>query len=400
MKPTSVLLPAAAFLALCASRLDAGDAPAPDDPKARGQAFAAGLKAFDPALAGASWYGIHMAASPKNMGTAKAVVEKSTEAGTAYRVVTEIRMAVGPTTYKFRDESYVDASGSIVRQETTEELGEEKKVTSVKREGDKWTGKVVKGDAARISRHEAAVTSHWDMASQFVLLRQLPLDKPCTYVVQGIDWPEPEGEGEADQPLPPECLKDVKITVPAASKVTHRGAEIQAYQVKVERSGKDVLTFVIDEKHAILEILPSDAPVRMIGGTEKEAAGDLPVSEAERAREGGIREAVGVYLDVIAGVKEPSALDAVMDWKAVQETLGGSNPVLAVISVEDFASFMKEQFQSNVDPGLKEQIGLLKDLIGVKVDGDSAAATLPGKDETPFQLSKVDGKWKIVRLPN
>ncbi|MCU0722078.1 MAG: hypothetical protein MUC63_00410 [Planctomycetes bacterium] len=399
MKKTALLLMAMLGLLLFppAALAQGGD---DGEAKEMGKQLVAGLKDFDAALAGTSWYGIHMAASPKNMGTAKMTVEKSAEAGSVYKVTSEISMRMGPMTFKVLDVSFLDASGSLVRQDTTEDQGEEKKVTTVKREGNKWTAKVVKGGATLTTRHEAAMTSHWELPSQFVLLRKLPLDKPCTYVLPGIDWPEADGEGEAEKALPAENVKELKITVPAAaSKFQHRGTEVEAYEIKIERTGKGADVFVVDAKHTLLAILPSDAPIRMYFGTETQAAGDLPVSEADRAREGGVREAVGVYLDVIAGVKEPSALDAVMDWKALRESMGKDSPEMGALNDEAFANLMKEQFKSNANPELKEQIGLLKDMLTVKVDGDSATVLMPGQDENPFHLKKVDGKWKIVRFP-
>ena len=372
------------------------------DAKAReaGKQLVAGIKDFDASLTGTYWFGILKGS--KNIGKIKLVVAQAPAGeGTVYKTVSDLQMALGPITIKTYDEALLDACGSTISKETMEENPDGKKSTSVKKAGDAWVGKVSKGGRSLTSKLQSAVLDHWEIPNQYFLLRKIPLDKPGTYLLKGIDWPSPGAGGEGqpadvDQALPVECVKDIRIVVPAASKVTHRGVEVQAYLVRVERTGKAAAVFTIDEQHRILAISPERAPFRMMAGTEAEAGADLGDISAEAAAAAGPREAVFGFLDVIGGSKDKDSLDAVIDWKAVREALAKIDKEVAATSDADFPQWLKGKIKVVTNEAGKKQIELFKELLEFKVDGDTATASVPGQDQIPFHLKKVDGKWKIV----
>lgn len=368
-----------------------------------GKQLLAGVKEIDTSFLATTWYGIHMSGA-KNVGKAKMVAEKAPDgSGAVYKVVTEIQMSIGPMTFKVNDVSLLDMAGSALSIETVEERSGGRETTSVKRTGDNWTGKVTVDGKSLTSNHSGAVTNHWDVPNHCFVVRKLPLDKPGVYILKGIDWPKPVESEEsaatdATQTLPADCIKDVTFTVGTPVQIKHRGADIQVWEVKVDRPGEESSVYTVDAKHQILVIAPA-GPIKMILGTEAEAGADLAVSEEDRAKEAGIREAIGVFWDVMATVKPVDALDTIMDWQSIQDAMAAGAPDVGALKLEAFVKMMKEQYGATANESMKESLEFLKNAITVKFEGETAVVAMLGGDENPFHLKKVDGKWKITRVP-
>jgi hypothetical protein len=396
------LLPAMLGFLLCPPVLLAQEGDADAKALEAGRQLVAGLKDYDASLAGTYWLGIHLKGA-KNIGKTKMVIEQAPAgSGAVYRVVTDLQVSMGPMNMKTYDDVLLDACCSTINREVVEEDQNGKKLTSVKKTGDTQVGKISKDGKSLTSKLQPAVLDYWEIPSQCLLLRKIPLDKPATYLLKGVDWPAPaEGAETADveQDLPADCVKNVRIIVPAASKVMHRGAEVQAYLVRIERDGQDPDVFALDAQHRLLSVTPVKSPIVMVAGTEEEAGANLGPAAPEAPGTAEAKEAMGVFLDVIAGVKEVDQLDTVMDWKAIREAMAEENEALAAFNDEGFAKLMKDQFKAPKNEAAKAQIAALKEMLEFKMDGDNATVTLPGQ-EKPYVLKKVDGKWKIVRIPS
>ncbi|MCU0722076.1 MAG: hypothetical protein MUC63_00400 [Planctomycetes bacterium] len=408
MKPTSAFLAAAAFLALCASRLDAGDAPAPDDPKARGQAFAAGRKAFDPSLAGTQWFATTLEGR-RRLGAAKITVEKAPEgSGAAYRLVADVRMTFGGKAFRSGGDVLFDPSFALVSAASEDERDGKKSVILTRKgpEGWTWEKSAAEPGAAEPKVAKLSVPdqgpNHGEGMSFVLFARAVPLDVSGTYALSGIRWSDPDKKGEAGRAS---AYVDLKLTVPAPAAFAFRGKEVQAFLLRFEKGG-DATIVAVDASHRILSFWSENREggidVRFVAAADEEEAGkdvargtkDLPGADTPRA-------AVEAYFRVLSKVDDPDALDGIMDWKSVREAMAGANAEVASMDDDLFGATLKSQLRNRpagMPPAMVEKI-----LPGIteEVDGESATLRVPvgPRAVLVFKLKAAGGKWKILQMP-
>ncbi len=403
----------------------AQEAPA-EDAKARASQLLEGLSGCDESLLGTRHYGFYFGGF-KNVGHCTFTVERAPEgSGAVYKTTTTVSISFGPNRNDAHEEILLDEKLALVRgtYHEVEQEGDERVVTDKKitREGGEWVGEVTVDGQATVHRLPVRGPNHWDLAAALLLVRKLDLSAPGAYQLEGVHFPseveaadeegavEPEddfgaGEGEgaeaeeaAAEPEGP-AHKLIVVTVATPQQVTHRGQQVEATEVKIEREGQETTTFTVDADRQVLAFGPTGPPIRLIAGTAEEARRDLPAPTTSAVAQGPLA-AVTTYLRAIAKLEPVEALDGVLDWGAIKEEMGAENPAMRNLSDAMFGAVMKEQFQSQPAALTQEQLDLIVPLLKAEVQGDTATVRTPGVEHDAFRLRKVGDGWKIVHFPH
>ena len=361
---------------------------------ARGKAVLEKLKAADPALFGTQWFGIYLNGTT-NIGKMKLTTAAAPEgSGAAYLVAMEMSLTFGPQKHSGTFEALFDAGFALVSRSSVEvtEVPEgriEKKETFRQVDGE-WVFE------ADIDGHKTTVKlatgepNHWEMSSLMPLVGKLDASKPQTLIFRGIHWPKPE---ESDDPPP--AVKDIVVTVLEPAKISYRGPEVEARMVRVEKTDDDTTDFALDATGRVLAAKPLGPPIVIVAGTEEECGKDLPAAGAATPK-----EAVIVYMRVLAKDLPVSALDGVMDFAALLAGMGAENEAIAKQDIATFAANLKSSFAEQDAPFTKDDVAQIEPQLTTTEDGDEAKVTLPDMEDDPFLVHRIGGVWKITRFPH
>lgn len=364
-----------------------------DEAEEAGQRLLEGLdKGYDARLEGSTTLGIYMAG--KSLGTIQTSVERAPEgSGAVYLQKMEMKLAVGPSKVHNQGEALLDARLALVSSTQTEreeqggQVKEVKKVT--RREGDGFVREQTTGAETVTFRAPGGSEDHDE--SLIVLLR-LAGNQPGKYAFRGLEWPKAAGAEPAWQAL--------TLDVAAAAETEHRGAKLQAHQIKALKGDDEEMQLVVTVEGKLLAMLPGGRPIKMIAGTPEECAQDLPRPDKPAAAGvSDVMEAVEIYFRVLSGERPMDEIDRVMDWKAIQDQAAQDNPDVNTVTPEQFGELTKAEIKQHVPAIQPEQVGLVMQLLQSKVEGDEAEVQLPGKEEK-FRLRKqADGTWRIYVIP-
>ena len=328
---------------------------------------------------------------------------KSDREDAVYLEHTVITFQFGPQRNKEEISVYLAADLSLVSEtkvktdyvtDEPEEEGDEPPVrevlttTTISREGEEWVRKTESPDGELIQRAPAKGPNY---NSSLTPVLTVFAGTPGTYTLPGVMW-------QNDEPKEAE----LKLTISEASEYEHRGQKISA--AKAVATGKgEAITLMISPKGDLLLLAPEGAPVRFVGGTKEECAKDLPGGKELSEAEGTATpmEAVTVYFHVLAGALPIESLDKVLDYKAVQAFMAEGDPNVAAMTPAMIADLLRTQFKKVIPALPKDQADLVLGMMSATIEGDTATAAIPGKEDSPFKLRKnAAGKWVITVFPH
>lgn len=371
-----------------------GLALADEEAKKRGDALVKGLK-YDGGLYGTYWLGVHYGPS-KNVGHMKLVVESSPPGGQGYWVKTDVTFVFGPMSQVLQDRVHLNTPlANLGMRGKLTETNKGVSVTTTKRiehDTKMFKRSLTRGGKAKTQTIDFG-PDYWEVAQRLLLARKLPLETPTTYELRGVKWPS----WTAEPGTKPEW-RTITITVPKAADYDHRGKTVKAHKIAfaMEKDADEIL--VVDTKHNLLALLPAEEGVRLIAATsEKQAKADLPKAP-DTPEVKAIKAAVIVYFEVVFRVKQPEALDAVLDWEALKTSMAKAQPSLNDQATAEFAASIKKELGSaKVDPEGRAILGLLDALLKVEIKGKSATVKV---NDSTFGLEQGEDKqWKLVRVP-
>jgi hypothetical protein len=394
------ILAASAILLLVSGRAGAGESPQDKAAKGRANAFVARCKACDESLLGTSWIGMY-ARGWRLVGTMRMDVRKGTD-GAAYDVALETRMAGQGRPGSQLEELKLDPSFALLYRKKTGEQDGRKNSMTLQLKKDLWEcvwefqGGEADGKPVRFEQ-KATEKDHGWAPAQFLLLRKLDLKKPADYLFRGTTWPVP-AEKAGEEPRGTAGYRNVRITVPARDKYTHRGAAVPGFTVRIEKEGDPALKVVVDESGRLLRIGDFREGVTFVAGTEQEASHSLPCG-TEKPGEEGPRAALRLYFLVITKGEDVDTLDEVVDWPSAYEEAAKSDQRAAGIGAEAFALLIKADFMNAEAPFDSSQAEQIAGRFTVEIKGENATMSVAGLQWKPVQLKRIDGKWKLAALP-
>ncbi|MCU0722779.1 MAG: hypothetical protein MUC63_04060 [Planctomycetes bacterium] len=399
----AAILPLLAFASLLAPLAAGADDPGREAAFARSKALLESLKGFDETLAGVQWFGAYVNGS-KNIGKIRIEVTKAPEgAGAVYALRFDGSMQLGKMSNALKFEFLLDSALSVLSQTTSEEnsnLAFGKRTLTAKRTDAGWTAERVVGDKRVTYTCAYAGPEHGPEPVFLVLCRKLDLKTPGEYLLRGIRWPNGVGAGKAGDTvaLGDEASPEIRLSVGAPEESEFRGKATKAVRVRVEKGPRDVFFVRLDPEGRVLSMDTDDGGVSFVSGTEEEAGKDIVTAKSQE--EDAVRAAVLTFFRVKYKQAGPETLDEVMDWKAVREDEAATNPAVKDLSDADYAADVKKRIlekAQEVPAAMLEQMALG---IKVAIAGDTATAEGGGRRKgEPMPLKKVEGKWRLVKLP-
>lgn len=358
------------------------------------------LEGFDAARVRTTYLGFYMGG--RRVGAFKTQTAKSEREDAVYVETNTISMKFGPTDNEEVVTVYLAADLSMVaetkvsteRKTEKNEAGEETTTeavtrTTLERAGDTWVRTVVAPDGTE-SILKAPVKGP-NYSSSLMAVTSFLAGTPGEYTLPGITW-----KGESKQ-------VELKLSVAAAAEVEHRGQKVSGVAVKASGKGDAPINLLLTPKGELLGLSPEGAPVRFVAGTKEECAKDLPGAKALGAAEGSgdPMAAVKVYFYVLAGAQPVEDLDKVLDYTAIHAFMAKEDPDVQAMTPAMVADLLKSQFKKVIPALPQDQADMVLAMMEAKIEGDTATAAIPGKEESPFLLRKTEGgKWVITSFPH
>jgi hypothetical protein len=370
-----------------------------DDPKARAAAFLETLQpdesVFGTELAFGVYYNGYV-----NLGTMRMRWQPATdEPGATYHVRSTSHLEMGPMRLDLHGDCYLDTQLALVavHEESTDNRGQETitETRDVRRGKAGWTYRSTEGEEVTEGTLPDRGPVHDESPSQLMIAQRLDLEQPGTYEFTGAEF-ELEDDDTDTEP----GYRRLTVIVAPAAPYQHRGEEVTAQQIRFEQEGsKEVSVVVRHPERGVLAIHhPGTPPMSLITGTEEEITSDLPQPRISFDGDEPIDLAM-TYVGVLAKQVEVSALDRIIDWEALQKSMGENDPVIAAMTPQEVANRLKGFHASSpprVDPRV---LASIRDTMDVTITDDTAIIKMYGAEDRPFHLRKTDGTWRITRLP-
>ncbi|MDF1562462.1 MAG: hypothetical protein P1V51_05420 [Deltaproteobacteria bacterium] len=342
---------------------------------------------------GSRWYRMELS-SGQRIGFMHLKIEDAAgEAKAAYRVTTEGVFAMGPVEMQITERSLLDASFSAVsvKSEKNQQLPDQpamKESSLMQRAGKGWDRKLKGKDD-----HAPLDVPYFDVTPGVALLvERLPLTDGAKWSLPSLLWTDRMKGEQAKQ-------RTITLEVRAA-KFQHDGKEVVGYTVTVtkdDKPGEDVLH--VDASGRMLRLTTSDAPIRLIATTEELARKeDAP----QVIDPGSPQYPLTRYLEVLAGLAEPDALDEVLDWDAILADMSeklGQPPTTPEAREATIASIKAELHGKAAEKLDAKMIQLAVGMTSVEMRGEQALLSGPGGGAQVFVVEKRGERWVLVELP-
>lgn len=335
---------------------------------------------------GESTWGLYL--RNKHIGRAKVVVTAGKPAG--FHVETEMVIDAMGQKKTMREVFDVGADLALAGFTFTQESAEEvERVTLARVAAGSWnrsTAKAPPGEALTDGPATAVVVAADLVPARFLylVLGRVPWAAGTRYALHTEDDASPV---------------DATVTSLGEETIDVRGKPTPATKLELTKSGGDKKQVLHVAGGRVVQISPSDAPVRLVAGTPEECGKDLPAPIVPGEAE--VRAAAGKFSRGFA-LGDADAAEPTIDFVALQKRMATVKEEVGMLTPEAFKKLMLDgvrQRGAGIPPEMRDelekQMGMVTEALGITVTGDTAKVEFPGVAE-PMEWAKQDGVWRLT----
>ena len=333
------------------------------------------------------WYGVYVGTT--NIGTMHFVGTRLPEGA---QLEVETRMLLGPALRTAVERLRFDNDGILVSYDADAREGQEdganRNVFSLTAgpAGYHWTR----------DRTTSGVTLNTD--GQINLPNGLVPNSVAALVAARMDWEASSGSLDVPVLDEDEMVGATSALVVAATReITVDGRPATLYRVEVRDPTDDQeVYFEVAAGLARRMVLNPEPLVQAVAGSREQALADL--DSGETPQQAAVRTAASDFLLAFLTGDAEQLMDLV-EWAELKRRFAQADASVQAVTVEAFAALMVDaavrRAEAGGGEGAQQQVGVLRGLLEVLLDGQDARVGFPGRDQ-PMEFRRgADGRWRL-----